>query len=89
MRTTVVDESRQRVCGDRRYDVEALVENLAAAGIIRDETTVRVISRWECNAHDFMLPRDENKQQWLNQTCSAVYAFTYDTEEDLLILEVD
>lgn len=89
MRTTVVDESRQRISGVRRYDVEALVENLAGAGIINDETTVRVISRWECNAHDFMLPRDENKQQWLTETCSAVYSFTYDTEEDLLILEVD
>lgn len=89
MRTTVVDGSRQRVCGERRYDVEALVENLAAAGIISGETTVRVISRWECNAHDFLLPRDENKQQWLTETCNAVYSFTYDAEEDLLIMEVD
>ena len=89
MRTTVVDESRQRISGVRRYDVEALVENLAAAAIINDETTVRVISRWECNAHDFLLPRDENEQQWLNETCCAVYSFTYDTEEDLLIMEVD
>lgn len=89
MRETVVDGSRQRVCGERRYDVEALVENMTAAGIISGETTVRVISRWECNAHDFMLPRDENKQQWLNETCSAVYSFTYDTEEDLLIMEVE
>lgn len=89
MRRTVVDESRQRISGERRYDVEALVENMAAAGIISDETTVRVISRWECSAHDFMLPRDENKQRWLNETCSAVYTFTYDVEEDLLIMEVD
>lgn len=89
MRETVVDGSRKRVCGERRYDVEALVENMTAAGIISGETTVRVISRWEFNAHDFMLPRDENKQQWLNETCCAVYSFTYDTEEDLLILEVD
>lgn len=89
MRTTVVDESRQRISGVRRYDVEALVENLAAAGIISGETTVRVISRWEFSARDFILPRDENEQQWLNETCCAVYSFTYDTEEDLLIMEVD
>lgn len=89
MRETVVDGSRQRISGARRYDVEALMENLAAAGIISGETTVRVISRWEFNAHDFMLPRDENTQRWLTETCSAVYSFTYDTEEDLLIMEVD
>ena len=89
MRTTVVDESRQRISDVRRYDVEALVENLAAAGIIGSETTIRVISRWEFNAHDFMLPRDENEQMWLNETCCAVYSFSYDVEEDLLIMEVD
>ncbi len=74
---------------ERRYDMEMLVGNLLKAEIINEETTVRVISRIDRQASDFNLPAEENAQRWLDATMSWVYSFSYDVDEDLLILEVE
>lgn len=74
---------------ERRYDMEILVDTLLKAEIISEETTVRVIFRSDLRARDFSLPAEENSQRWLDATLSWVYNFSYDIDEDLLILEAE
>lgn len=75
--------------GDRRYDMEALVHNLAAAGVTNDATTIRVITRYEVPASDFNLETLQDTERGWRMTAYDVYAFSYDAEEDLLILQAD